>query len=209
MITDRQILWKRKHLWLFSSVFQNGSIAANNPLTEINWNTTGRKLQGTLWDGTGTTGFTSSQSLYGCIPVPQDCNPQFAVGFKFKFIPAVSASSTNSICWSMGTRLLIEGTDTLNMSSFTATDPNFTSQAFFGRGILHTTNRTILDPNWASRDQVIAGLFMEFEAKLTVLTGYNLSTTNKLWLLGLMMDYVPMKTRFPHSETDCPVDDAM
>ena len=209
MITDRNIMWKRGRLWLPSSVFQNGSIAANNPLTEITWNSTGRKLQGTLWDGSGTTGFTSSQSLYGCIPIPKDFNPQFPLGFQLKFIPAVSASSTNAIQWSVGLALSVEGASTLAMSSFAAVNTNFTSQALLGRGVIHKTSRAIKNEHWATRTQIFSGLLMEFEIKIAAITGYAIDTTNKLWLFGMEIDYMPMLTRFPHSEIDGPVDDAL
>ena len=218
MISDRQIYWNRHRLFLPCAMWQGGSIAGGMLLSEVSigaGTSTLMKYQGATWDGSGTTGYQQTSVVQGKFIVPKNFNPEHPLGFRLHYTLQVDSSTSTVLLPTLQINFKSMTSGLLGAAASGVLNtiiPAKTGQLL--KGIYTLSGRGILNGNWSNRVNVFAGQWMEFSLLWTTLTGYTLSATAlpngaRLWVLGMEIDYVPMMTRFPHSEIDAPEDDAM
>jgi len=133
-------------------------------------------------------------------------NPDFPLGFRVHWITS-HATSGSSVTWkvfaSMGANdtVMPTGVNATALDTVIALQTLGASTAYLQK----RTSRGIKNAGWLSRAQIMAGAWMNFAVELDAVSGITLST-DSVWLLALEIDYMPMRTRFPHSEVDGPFD---
>jgi hypothetical protein len=209
MISDRQMWWNRHRLWLPVQNWANGSIASNLTITKITKVAADMTYQGLMWDG-GTSGHAASTVIQGKIAIPPCVNPEFPLGFRIHFVNQVTSSAACVTKPVILAAIKTGNTDVIADAAGALDTPiPVSTSATIPAGQFNISNRGIKNANWTTRSKIYSGSWLEFSLMWGTLTNYTLGTGAKLWVTGLMIDYVPMLTRFPHGELDAPEDDAM
>lgn len=195
---DRVIAWKRKRLYIPVAQAGNGSLSGLT-MTQLVGSVYGLKL--------AAAGTPTEFSF----KVPADLNPDFPLGIRVHWSSGTASTTVTTVSW---VALLV----------FKAIDAVLTGA---GAGALDTVitlaqavSATAKLNNWSSRGlktmlgvltraQILGagGAMGHLSINLSA-AGGTIDSSNAIWLLGVELDYVPMKTKFPHSENDAPYDDA-
>jgi hypothetical protein len=180
---DRTIAWKRKRIEV---TFHQYSLDTTE---EVN--------------GSGIRGIDAAAStVYDLgIKLPTDVDPRFPLGIRIHYATD-STTDTDTITWTPLYGIIHVGSALVTQSNslpiaVTTID-----------GILFAHNysaRSEIAKHFASIAQIHAGAVLNFNVQLT--TDIDVAGTESIWLIGIEIDYVPMKTRQPHSETDAPLND--
>jgi hypothetical protein len=195
-ITDRQILWKRKHLFVPFTQFKLGTNTGVTPTAYV----ASSAYYALVLTATGT-------ATEGVVKAPEDANPSFPLGVKILWGKLASGAPTD-LTWVMLLDMIPEFTIPIAAAAG-ALDTIIGSRVLGSlatAGGLMWSGRGIKNANWATRAQVLNGLLWQFSVNLTVAA--SIDGSHQIAMFGAMFDYMPMKTRFPHSEIDGPVDDA-
>lgn len=193
-MTDRNIWWARKRIYVpFAHRSYGGPLAST--LTAFNTAASGFKIT-----AVGT-------ALEFVIAMPTDFNPHFPMGFRAHWGAIGTPATMGNASW-IALAIFKKKTEAIITAATGALDTPWTlvqtppaanAQTFTSRGIKNFPTLV--------RGDVYDGLTLQASVELDAVSG-TIDATNSAFLFGLELDYVPMKTRFPHSEYDCPVDDA-
>lgn len=195
MLYDNQAAWVRKRLYLPVAQAGNGSLSG----------LTMTQLIGSLYGLKITSVGTPTEFTF---PLPKDVNPTWPLGFRIHF--AGSGTTVGTVSW-----IILQHIKLLNAALVAAatgaldtviTLPQTQVTTYANKS--QVSSRGIRNANFCSRSDVFNGAWMQASVELDA-AGGTVDASNAVWLLGLEMDYVPMLTRFPHSEFDCPLDDAV
>ena len=192
--TDRNINWKRQFLYIPMIQWRNFSNSLVTP-----------PVTGSPWCGAEFTA-NAGTPIEGGMILPYDLNPNFPVGFRVHAVAKTALTDLTSVTWTM---LCLMAGPVNGTAVGTATGALDTAIAATtvsaGAGKSHYSARGIKNGGFASIEQILAGYLMQWSVVLTTSTG---TISNGCILSGLMMDYVPMRTRRPHTDAiDCPQDD--
>lgn len=193
-VTDRQILWKRKHLII--------------PMTQARF---GGSTGLTLTQHTGAVygvDFSAAGATHECaVPLPTDVNPGFPLGFTVLFTG--KGTLLTSVTWVVLAVLRKNNGVAFSTTATGALDTliGATTVASGYAGKFLMSRRGLRNANFATRAEIMAGTALQYSIQLSAASG--IAVGHEATLLGLELDYMPMKTRYPHSELDGPTDDAI
>ncbi len=195
-VHDHDILYKRNSRFYQFGELCGGSVSAEHKNSAI----TSRAFDAARWS---TSYNASGEYQEGLIVVPKDWDPNWPLGFRIHW----TGSSAGNLTWRVGLDFVaLDGAipttgagtdlDTLIALDTLATAYDFTM-----------TSRGIKNANWANNTQVTNGHYAAIKLECTAGT---IDLTSEIaWGMWLEVDYVPMLTRFPHSEHDAPLDNAL
>jgi len=156
---------------------------------------------------TSTANNAIGDLVQGVILIPWQWNPEFELGVRLWW--NVDVSDGNETC----SFIMLHEFDALDTAidlvATTALDtPWALLQAVSTTAEqIYRTSRGIIDAGWATRAQIHAGYLMSFSVELDAVANIAIAT-QEVCSLGLEFDYMPMETRFPHSDVDGPLDDS-
>lgn len=196
-VTDRNINWKRQFLYIPAIGWKGGTSGVSTaPVT------------GSGFLGASVAGNASipSTPVQGALILPYDVNPNFPLGFRVHF-----SSGTQTDLTVIQHKVLVdfaaaEG-GTISATPATALDTVLASKTVSaGAGKSFYSPRGIKNAGFATIAQILAGYMMFFSVGVIAQTVTSDALVNIM--SGLMLDYVPMRTRRPHTDAaDCPQDD--
>lgn len=198
LVSDRQLAWKRRKGWIPTSAF------SGTPPTQT------LAVAGSGFYGLKLTA-AAGTATEGVMQVPQNADPNFDLGFRLAFVGNTAASTVTSYSWIMLMRRLDPGS-AIGGATTGALDTPWTlaqaAPASGSRDTIQWTSRGIKNKGWATKAQLFAGCWFKFNVQLSAVGG-TIDASNFVTILGLEMDYMPMETRYPHSEVDGPLDDSV
>lgn len=196
IVHDKNIAWRRKRLFLPFYQWAWGSLGGG----------TNTQLVGAFYGNKITSAGTPVQ---GAFRMPFDVNPDFDMGFKICYAgDGTAPEDVGTLSWI----ILAEYKAVTVAPDATAVGALDTTIATTGvvsatDNLLEWTSRGIKNKGFLSRDEIDAGAYCQFSVELDAVGG-TISATNFVLCMGLEIDYMPRKTRFPHSEIDGPLDSA-
>lgn len=211
--TDRNIAWKRKRQWIPCNDWLNGANAAGINVSQI----TNRKVQGAgIGVGTAFISAGAGSGWPGFVPIPFDANPEFPLGFTLLWTHSYAGSTASTLTMAITQNIFLNSVIIPTASAATALTTPITAKTLAASNtafIPVVSSRGILAANWMGKSNLLTpglGAMLQFFVACSALSGGGLAlNTDNVWWLGLWLDYVPMRTRFPHSEQDAPLDDAI
>jgi len=198
MIVDKEMGWKREQFFFASAQWQ-GSIATTSLIpTEV----------GALDYGVqqfGTSGVAIATKVEGKLWLPPHWDPNFALGMRLIWSTG-STTAADTITWTV-----LQNVISLGSAIAAATGALNTTIAV---GILGTTtanqmqvtSRGIRNAGWATRAQLTTGAMLQFSVDVTAT---DIDAGEKVWVYGMIFDYMPCRTVYPHREFDAPLDDQL
>jgi len=192
MITDKQIAWLRKRVWL--NPYQFGLTESSNVLMSASVATT--TVIPTEVGSTGIVGINMSadnDALRALWPIPYDLDPKFELGFKVWWT-AATISSGGDCLWTIEADVKKEGiaiaAASTALDTAIASDEYVTSAgaATTTDSLLQVTSRGIKNTLAITRDDIEQGCTLSIDLIKTSDT----DITTVLFL-GLMIDYAPMR----------------
>lgn len=193
--TDAHISWVRKRLFIPALNLQLGGQAG----TTVQVNSSGIYAFKCV---------AAATAFLGGFKVPADVNPHWPLGLTWHLAPGTSAfnspatiTMTSLLDFKAQGTVLAVATSALDTVHTAVTCPATAASATM------KSTRGVKNANFLSRSQIFAGVFGVISGAIA--SSVTLSGTDFVSVLGLELDYVPMLTRFPHSEQDCPLDDTV
>lgn len=193
MLTDRQIAWVRKRLFISSAQSGMGSL---NGLTMT-------QIGSTPARGAKLADSTAVEFMFG---VPFDLNPDFPVGVRA--IYACTGTTLTSVTWTALLATVLNGA-AIGNSAAGALDTVIAAQANASgyAGKIQHSSRGIKNGGFLSRAQIFARAYFQISLAVTA-SGGTFDSSDAAILLGLSIDYMPMMTRYPHNDFDLGMDDS-
>lgn len=189
-MTDKEIWWRRRRLYIPAAHWGNGSANGETITNQTS---------------IGCSGFavvTTNDVLVGHFRCPVELDPNFDVGFRVHMMPTGDAD-----IGTVGNALLVDfrADETVAVAASTALDTTIADVA-----VAAVTNQVQWSPRGIKSKGFLSGAqvddaYVNFKLSPTATT---LTSGSSLTLLGIEMDYMPRSTRFPHCQTDGPLDDA-
>lgn len=196
--TDRSMSWKRETLTLpVTSAMWVGASAGT--IVQVNGG-----VQGIAATDTATV-------IEGAFLCPWWANPDFPIGVK-ALVTEGGSTGTSVTSTTPLVKLDFKADTIVSVSAAaTALDTVITALTLPStpKGKLCWSSRGIKNAGWATRDQVHAGLVGQISCNPASAAGGTINSTNTIILIGLQLDFVPMRTEWPHSELDCPINDSL
>ena len=206
MVHDRQIAWKRHNFFLPAVNWQWGGhgVALNILQSPTMVNVTGH-----LWNVATTQADNGGigDKAEGTMLVPWQWNPEFDIGVRLWF------NSDVSVGFETVSFIMLHEFDAVNTAidlvASTALDTPWGLLQAIGtlQDQIYVTSRGIINAGWATRAQIHAGHILSFSVELDAVANITIAT-EEVCSIGLEFDYMPMETRFPHSEVDGGLDDS-
>lgn len=198
-IQDSHIDWMRKRIWLTAHDIQgvqadDGTILKTVLATQVEKPT-----------GFGSWEMIAGELIYGWLPVPYDLDPRWPLGFKIWW--SVDASGASVATWIILFDVkklhyqLAAPTTALDtaIAACAGYEDDGTALADTEDDYLQITARGIKNSIGISRKQIEDGAMMMFSIELDAITN---ADGDAAQFIGMMMDYVPMKTVGTGSDHD-------
>lgn len=192
--TDRNILWRRKQLYIPFTAWGNGGIIGG----------TNTQVVGPLYGNKITAVGTGFQGLFR---VPHDLDPNFELGMRIHYCgdgTAPEAVGTLSFIALLNFRTNAAVT-TAAVSALNTPIPT-TGVVSETDNLLEWTERGIRNKGFLSFEDIANGAMCQFSVELDAVGG-TISATNFVVVAGVEFDYMVSQTRYPHAEFDGPIYD--
>ncbi len=196
MIQDHRIDWMRKRIWIPPFYMQGIGMHAAADVVLHSLETIAAEYSEITSVGMGCVTMGDGEFINGYIPCPHDVDPNYPIGYKVAWTLDHDGAGAASATW-----ILLTGLEKVGQAislPATALDTPFgldTYKDAFGDitvvtdFLLQWTSRGIDTLIGLTRAEIEAGAFLTY--KLEMDAAVNETTVR---LIGIMMDYVPMKT---------------
>lgn len=198
-IHDRNIEWRRARKYIPFAQWAMGGIGGGSATALIS----SSALYGNKITAAGT-------AVEGAFRLPYDVDPEFEIGIRVHYAGDGTTPEAVGTLSFIALMKFLKISEAPVAAAAGALDTVIATTAAVSAtdNQLEWTARGIKNKGFLGRSDIDDGAICQFSIELDAVGGA-INNTNFILVLGVEIDYMPRRTRFPHSEVDGPLDSAM